>query len=115
MAAVLAIELNPFEFLTRNTMHKKIFGLWLSSQTGNCFAPALQLTQGSRAGFKWRLTIRDHKWMETQIYFRNNGSSDWCSDHIAVWFGKLYPGDEECGIPTIWEYQGFLGHHQRVI
>lgn len=82
--------------------HFRAFGIWFSTASGNCFAPALQLNHQG-------LTIRTNNWQETHIGCRSDGSWWWNSDHIARRFGKHYPGDEEKGYPDLWEYKGILG------
>ena len=86
--------------------HFQLFGLWLSSASGNCFAPALQFNRG--------VTIRTRNWLETRFYCRYDRSFDWNSEHIAYYLGKHHPGDEEKGYPALYEYRGILGFHQYV-
>lgn len=88
------------------TFHKKIFGVWVSNASGNCFTPAIQLNQ-------YGLTIRTVDWLETTFWLRN-GKIDWNSDHIAVKLGKCQEGCQFNGYPDVWVYEGILGKHQHI-
>ncbi len=85
----------------------KILGLWISTHSGNCFAPALQLNE-------WGLTFRGKKGYETRFYRDYEGCFNWNSEHIARWFGEYVQGDEWKGCPSLHEYRGILGHHQSI-